>query len=180
MRSVALTFGLICGCLASLAEAGQYKIGGIVIDVPTKFEGPVTAQPDARARTYAFTVGTASPLLPSTVLQVTVYNATADGQAGGSADISKRYLLRMLRAVERRRTEYQQSAPKEILLAGFPGSEVSWQGKANGIGTNGKMFCITTKSELLFFHVMGGGSAPNADMAAAIKAVESAESSEAE
>jgi hypothetical protein len=36
------------------------------------------------------------------------------------------------------------------------------------------MYCIVTESGLLFFHVMGGGSAPNADMVAAIKAVESA------
>ena len=80
----------------------------------------------------------------------------------------------MLEGIERRRTEYQKTAAKDVRVAGFPGSVASWQGKVNGIGTNGKMFCIVTKSELLFFHVMGGGSTPNADMAAAIKAVESA------
>jgi hypothetical protein len=30
------------------------------------------------------------------------------------------------------------------------------------------MYCIVTEAGLLFFHVMGGGSAPNTDMAAAI------------
>lgn len=174
MRAVAVMAGLICGGLASFSEAGQFKIGGIAIDVPGNFEGPVTAQPDARAQTYTFAVRTASPLLSSTVLQVTVYDAAVDVQAGSSADIAKRYLLRMLQGVERRRTEYQQSTSKEIILAGFPGSLVSWKGKANGIGTNGKMYCINSTSGLMFFHVMGGGSAPNADMGAAIKAVESA------
>jgi len=94
MRTVPLAVGLMCGCLAFFAEASQFRFGGLAIDVPTKFEGPVTAQPDERARTYAFTVRTASPLLPSTVLKITVYDTAADVQAGSSADISKRYLLR--------------------------------------------------------------------------------------
>ena len=112
MRTVAIMTGLICGGLASLSEAGQFQIGGIAIDVPAAFEGPVTTQPDTRAQTYAFTVRTTSPSVASTVLQVTVYDAAEDVQAGGVAGITKRYLLRMLQGVERRRTEYQQTTSK--------------------------------------------------------------------
>lgn len=64
------------------------------------------------------------------------------------------------------------SEPRSIRLAGIPGAEGAWTGKANGFETNGSMFCIVSESALVFFHVMGGGDSPNPDMAAAIKAVE--------
>jgi hypothetical protein len=67
---------------------------------------------------------------------------------------------------------------KEVRVAGFPSSVASWQGKANGIGTNGRMFCIVTISEIVFFHVMGGGNVASAEMPPAIKTVESARSSQ--
>jgi hypothetical protein len=174
MRAVALVAGLICSGLAALSEAGEFKIGEIAIDVPARFEGPVTAQAGTRARTHAFTVRAPNPLLPSTVLQVTEYHAAEEAHAGSPTDVAQRFLSQMLEGIERRRTEYQKTVAKEVQLAGFAGSVASWQGKANGIGTNGTMFCIVTKSELLFFHVMGGGNTPNADMVAAIKAVENA------
>lgn len=78
----------------------------------------------------------------------------------------------MLQGIKRRRTEYRQLEPKSISLAGAPGAEVTWTGKANGLDTNGEMFCIVSGSGLVFLHVMGGGSSPDADMAAAISAVE--------
>jgi hypothetical protein len=176
MRKVVRVLGLLFIVCAPSVRAGEFKIDGVAIDVPGRFEGPASAQSDAHTRSYVFTVRANNALSPSTVLQVTASNPATDAQAGGSglADISQRYLLQMLQGIERRRTEYRKSVSKEVRVAGFPGSVVSWQGKVSGIGTNGKMFCIVTKSELLFFHVMGGGSVPNADMAAAIKAVENA------
>lgn len=173
MRGVVRILWLLLITVAPSVRAGEFKVNGIALDVPARFEGPAAAQPDTHARTYAFTVPAASPLLPSTVLQVSAY-AAADAKAKRSTAVSQRYLSQMLEGIERRRTEYRASAPEEIRVAGLPGSAVSWQGKANGIGTNGKMYCIVTEAGLLFFHVMGGGSAPNADMAAVIKAVESA------
>jgi hypothetical protein len=173
-KIVSRVLGLLFIAVAPSVRAGEFKVEGIAIDVPARFEGPISAQPDARAQTHAFTVRATNSLSPSAVLQVTVYGVAADAKAERPADVSQRYLSQMLQGIGRRRTEYRKSALKEIRLAGFPGSVVSWQGKANGIGTNGKMFCIVTKSELLFFHVIGGGSVPNADMAVAIKAVENA------
>lgn len=176
MREAVRILGLIFVALASSVRAGEFKVDGIAIDVPWRFEGPTSGQPDAHSRTYAFTVHASNVLSPSTVLQVTEYGLATDAQAGrpGLPGITQQYLSQMLQGIGRRRTEYQLSAAKEIRVAGYPGSVASWQGKANGIGTNGKMFCISTNSGLLFFHVMGGGNAPNADMAAAIKAVENA------
>lgn len=174
MHKVVRVLGLLLIAFAASVRAGEFKVGGIAIDVPVRFEGPASAQSDANTRTYAFAVRARNSLSPSTVLQITVYGAAADIQAGRSADVSQRYLSQMLEGIEHRRSEYQRSASRKVRVAGYPGSVASWQGKANGIGTNGRMFCIVTESELLFFHVMGGGSVPNADMAAAIKAVENA------
>jgi hypothetical protein len=174
IRRVAWLLGLVLVAFASAAPATEFKVGGVAIDVPSRFEGPASAQSEAQAKVYVFTVRAASSLTPSSVLQVTEYGAATDPQVERPAAVSQRYLLQMLEGIERRRTEYRASAPQEIRVAGLPGSVVAWQGKANGIGTNGKMYCIVTESALVFFHVMGGGSVPNADMAAAIKAVESA------
>lgn len=174
MRKVVPVLGLLLVVFASSIRADEFKVEGITIDLPARFEGPVSAQPDARAQTYAFAVRATNSLTPSSVLQITVYDATTDVQAERPAAVSQRYLSQMLEGIQRRRTEYRASAPQDIRVAGLPGSMVSWQGKANGIGTNGKMYCIVTEAGLLFFHVMGGGNVPNADMAAAIKAVESA------
>lgn len=174
MREAVCVLLLLAVAASASVRAGEFKVNGIVIDVPARFEGPVSAQPDASAQTHAFTVRAASSLTPSSVLQISVYGATADAKAERPTAVSQRYLLQMLEGIERRRTEYRASAPQDIRVAGLPGSVVSWQGKASGIGTNGKMYCIVNESGLLFFHVMGGGGVPNTDMAAAIKAVESA------
>jgi hypothetical protein len=100
---VVRVLGLLTVVATASVRADEFKVDGIVINVPAKFEGPVTAQPDTHARTYAFTVRASSPLLPSTVLQVTVYDAAADAQAGSSADVAQRYLSQMLEGIERRR-----------------------------------------------------------------------------
>lgn len=134
----ARVLGLFIGA-APFVQAGEFKVSGIALDVPARFEGPVSAQTDASAQTHAFTVRAASSLTPSSVLQVTVYGAATDAQVERPAAVSQRYLSQMLEGIERRRTEYRASASQEVRVAGLPGSVVSWQGKANGIGTNGKM-----------------------------------------
>lgn len=142
---------------APFVQAGEFKVNGIALDVPARFEGPTSAQPDASSQTHAFTVRATSALTAASVLQITVYGAATDAKAERPSTVSQRYLLQMLEGIERRRTEYRASAPQEIRVAGHPDSVVSWQGKANGIGTNGKMYCIVTEAGLVFFHVMGGG-----------------------
>jgi hypothetical protein len=173
MRKIGCIAGALCLAFASSARAEEFEIAGFALDVPARFEGPVTAEPDAHSKTYAFAVHTVVSS-PSTVLQITVYDPGIDlGQSKSAelAELSQRYLLQMLQGIERRRTEYRQSEPQSIRLAGTPAAEVTWSGKANGLETNGKMFCVVSGSGLVFLHVMGGGSSPNADMAAAIGAV---------
>lgn len=173
-RIAARILGLLVIAIAQSVRADEFKLNGIAVDVPANFDGPVSAQPDVGAQTHAFSVRAPSSLTPSSVLQVTVYGSITVAEAERPAAVSQRYLSQMLEGIERRRTEYHASAPEEIRVAGLPGSVVSWRGRTNGIGTNGKMYCIVTESGLMFFHVMGGGNAPNADMAAAIEAVERA------
>lgn len=126
MRSVALAFGLIGVCMLPFAEAGQFKIDGIVVEVPKTFDGPTIARPDARAQTHVFAAWSNSPLVPSSVLQITEYGAATDANAGRPEAVSQQYLLQMLEGIERRRTEYRASAPVGIRVAGLPGSVVSW------------------------------------------------------
>jgi hypothetical protein len=153
--------------------AQEFEVDGFVIDVPTRFEGPASAEPDANSKTYVVSVP-AIDQSPSTVLQITTYDSGVDlhrSKNSESAEIPRLYLLQMLQGIERR-TEYRRSEPGSIRLAGNPGAEATWTGKADRLLTNGKMFCVVSESGLLFFHVMGGGGSPNPDTAAAIKAVE--------
>jgi hypothetical protein len=77
----AQVLGLLVIAAAPIAQAGEFTIDGIAIDVPARFEGPVSAQPDASAQSDAFTVRAASTLMPYSVLQITVYSAAADPNA---------------------------------------------------------------------------------------------------
>ena len=166
-------------CFAWLAfapsiQAAEFGVAGLAIDVPARFEGPVSTEIDGSSKTSAFTVPSAG-LSPATVLQITAVDlggALSQRDDAELAEISQRYLLQMLQGIERRRTEYRRSEPKSIRLGSVPAAEVAWTGKANGLETNGKMFCVVSESGLVFFHVMGGGGSPNVDMAAAIKAIE--------
>lgn len=165
--------GLLCLATCSV-QAEDFSVAEFVIDVPMRFEGPASAEPDANTKTYAFAVPRVGPS-PGAVLQITfvIQEAALSRHADSELlESSQRYLLQMLQGIERRRTEYQRSEPKSIRLGSVPAAEVAWTGKANGLDTNGKMFCVVSESGLVFFHVMGGGSSPNADMVAAIKAVE--------
>lgn len=61
MYKAVRVFGLVSLAFASSVCAEEFEVSGFVIDVPTRFEGPASAEPDARSKTYAFTVPAAGP-----------------------------------------------------------------------------------------------------------------------
>lgn len=174
MQRTGYIVGMACLAFAPLIEAKGFEVGGLFVDVPARFEGPSSAEPNPNSKTYAFVVPSVT-LSPSTVLQITTVDLGVDlsRQKGSQlTEISNQYLMQMLAGIERRRTEYRRSDPISIRLGGIPGVEATWSGKLNGLETNGVIFCVATGAEIIFLHVFGDGAAPNLDMAIAIKAVE--------
>jgi len=166
-RWAALLLILTCPPL----HAADFSIGQFLINVPARFQGPVTTKSDAQVLAYSFSVpGSASGL------QAVIQETDVRGSNLSNAeliDISRRYLAKMLQAVERRRSDFRKSEPATIKLAGSPASEVTWTGRTNGVMNNGRLFCVANGSDILFLHVMGAGAVPDADMSAAIKAIQS-------
>lgn len=148
------------------------EVWPISIEPPKDFEGPIQQQAQggtAVAWTRKETDGTA------TLLQVTTYNvgmtiakmSPEDGYAG-----ARQYLGEMLAGVARRRTDFKQTEPVRMQLAGRPAARVSWTGKMNGMPTNGVMFCVIVGTYMVNLHTQGSGSTPTPSMQAAMKSIE--------
>jgi hypothetical protein len=176
---VFLAWQVICvACLGSAhaAQSREFRVTGFSLEVPVKFEGPSVTQPDSASTIYSFTAQQVGFLQP-TILQITSIELGEDLRKKGDPEISgmlRQYLSQMLQGIESRREEYRDSPASHVRLAGAPGAKISWSGKTDGAYTNGMMFCGVTSTGLVFFHVVGSGKSPTTDMAAAIKAVESA------
>lgn len=168
----AVSVTLLCWVSPDVHSA-EFPIGGFVLNVPAKFQGPVALKSEAMVNAYTFTVPGAV-LEKSTGLQLVVQETDMLASQLTEAElveISRRYLSNMLQAVGRRRTDFRKSEPTAITLAGAPASEVSWTGRMNGHMSNGRLYCLATGSDILFLHVMGPGAVPDADMKTAIQAI---------
>ena len=167
--------GLFIFLVCTPLYCADFWIGPFVIDVPTRFQGPLTTKSEPQLHAYSFSVPSTNAG-QSTALQVVFQENDLHGAKMTDAELietSQRYLDNMLLAVERRRTEFRKSAPTAIKLADTQASEVTWTGRMNGLMNNGQLFCLATGSDILFLHVMGAGVVPDEDMSAAIKAVRS-------
>jgi hypothetical protein len=168
-RFAALLIFLGCSPLYS----ADFAVGPFLIEMPAKFQGPITTKSEAQLHAYSFSIPRMSAGL-STGLQIVFQETGLRGSQMSEAELietSRRYLANMLAAVERHRTEFRKGEPATVKLADMPASEVAWTGRMAGFMNNGRLFCIATGSDILFLHVMGAGAVPDEDMTAAISAV---------
>lgn len=157
------------------AEAAPFSTDGITLDIPVGFEGPVTQNgPDTRA--FAFTKQSLAPSV-RTLLQISIFDApsgsipptlTKDELSKGS----EKYVLDMLKGVERRRTEFKQSTVTHLLLGGTHASKVEWKGRLDGVATNGVMYCVIARGKVVWFHTQDSTNEVTSNMKEAIKAIE--------
>ena len=172
IRRVAAGFAVASALAWTIANAAGYEVWPISINPPPDFEGPIRQQKEG-ADVVAWT--RKLPDGSGTLLQVTTYrlptllpNLSGDDSYAGA----KKYLADMLGGIERRRTEFHQSEPVRINLAGRPAARISWTGTMGDRPTNGVMYCVIVGSYMVNLHTQGSGSAPSESMKSAMKSIE--------
>lgn len=160
------------------AAATDFQFYGVRIAIPEEFTGPVRASPSSRAETVAFSSLHGSGAA-NNVVQLTRYDlgqpirlTTTDE----SFEAASKYLLEMLRGIERRRTSYTQTSPEMVRLGGNVGARAAWKGQLNGAAVNGVMYSFMTGSQAIFLHAFGPGDAPDSQLLRAIRAIEALQS----
>jgi hypothetical protein len=111
------------------------------------------------------------------LLQVSVYDfgsqlaeRSREEVAGGA----EKYLSEFLGGVERRRTDYAQSAVKHLKLAGEPAAAATWTGKAGPASVVGVMYCVVLRNRFVVsLHTQDLGAEPTSAMRDAMAAIES-------
>jgi hypothetical protein len=173
MKATRVTLLCFLCAFANYAAAGDFHFHGITIAIPAAFDGPMGAKPNSAANMVGFAVpGTAG--VPTNTLQISHIEVTEkipDQSDSERFETLSKYLLNMLGAVERRRTEYSQTPPEKVHLGHFLAVRASWKGKAQDFQVNGVVYCVLVGSGIVFVYTSGPGEKPDAQQMLAIKAV---------
>lgn len=175
MKKWCAAFALV-GTLAysHAATAAEFRFDPIRLVVPDDFSGPIRAAPDSHSETVAFS-RSSEPGTSATVLQLTRFDFEQPLPSNSeveSFETASKYLLDMLRGIERTRTSYTQALPEKVLLDGKVGARSAWKGELRGVPVNGVMYAIVIGNRVIFLHAFGTGDTPDAQLLFAIQAIE--------
>lgn len=171
-----LPVSLVLLLIAQPAVAAGVGFGGVRIDLPAQYSGPVRKKPNPTVETMTFVMFHQSGV-PSDNVVLTRYefgdkipqNLSDDDLEKGATQ----YLLQTIDSIGKARSSYTQTEPHEIRLGGRVGSQSSWTGFLQGAPTNGKMYCLIVGTQVVIIHAFGGGDHPSKDLTAAMHAIES-------
>jgi hypothetical protein len=175
-RGAAAAVLLLTLASVAVAAAERFRFEGGSIDVPAGFTGPLEQRRGDEVTLYGFTkrhLGRES----STLMQITVYRAPSDLSQipkDQEAREAERYLVQFLGGVERRRTNFSPGAVESIVVDGKHVARVKWRGQAEGHQMHGVMYCYINGRQVVTFHTQDFDFAPPDNMAAAVRAFESA------
>jgi hypothetical protein len=155
--------------------AAPFSTDGITLDIPAGFEGPVT-QNNMDGRAFGYSKQSLAPGI-RTLLQITIVDP---GNNANPATLTKeelsqgaeKYVLDFLQSVERSRTEFKKGNVAHLVLGGIPAAKISWQGNAQGIATNGIMYCVIVGGNVVLLHTQDAGNKATGNMREAIGAFE--------
>ena len=161
---------------ASLAAAEPFRFEAGVLAIPAGFTGPTEQRRGRELALYGFAKRHPGRET-STLLQVTVLtppSGVADVPKDQEARAAEKYLLELLGAVERRRTEFARGAVEAIVIDGKAVARVGWRGRGNGEPMTGRMYCYLHGRSVVGFHAQDFDFAPPENLAAAVRAFETA------
>ena len=159
---------------AHAAAANEFQFAPIRLVVPEALYGPVRANPDPHSETVVFSRSSESDAT-ATVLQLTRFDfekPVPSNSERESFENASKYLLDMLRGIERQRTSYTQTPPEMVSLGGKVGARSAWKGNLNEVPVNGVMYAIVIGRRVIFLHAFGTGDTPDAQLLLAIQAIE--------
>lgn len=123
---------------ASVAFGGQARVKSFSLDLPKGFGGPIT-QSSGPAEIVAF----AKPhegQETNSLIQFTIVNlqkVPSDADLRSATVTNKKYLMKLIDGIERRRTKFWKGNYREISIAGIPGNKIEWSGNVEEIGMKG-------------------------------------------
>ena len=144
---------------------------------PAGFSGPLSASPGDGAETYAYSRDRPEGQ-PRTLLQITKFDSGDRLKNLSESErhaLTRRYLSEFLKGIERRRTNYKQSEPTDLVLGGEPAARAEWSGSIGGIEAHGVMYAVIVGPVVYQLHTQDSVSAPEVDMQNAVRSIESLE-----
>lgn len=166
-------------CLLLLVRAAtlsaQYEDGPIRLAVPAGFEGPEVETTSPGFKTAGF-VRDIPGTQRGTVLQITTIDLDQAGLSLsdlGEGDPTEALLDEFLASVERHRDNFQLVSRGRMELSGLPAARGEWRGIGGGRGKHGVIYCVIVGSRVVSFHAQTFDDAPEGDLAAAVRSIES-------
>lgn len=173
MRTLRRGLILAMVCFAGYANAAGFQWHGLTIAIPPGFDGPIESRPGAYAESVGFAVpGTVG--VPTNTLQMARLQLPGTPPAMSDDErfqFLSMQLTKMMKALERRRTSYSQTAFEKVKLGSLFAVRSAWTGKDQDIQMNGVFYCLLIDSGVIFLQTSGPGDKPDGQQALAISAL---------
>jgi hypothetical protein len=168
---------------AALAGAAEFRFEGGSVEVPPGFIGPMEQRRGDDLVMYAFTKrhpvrGTA------TLMQISVFrpppgDPSATAGEGDGMRMAEKCVREFVEGVERRRTDFSRGDVESVAIDGRAVARISWRGRLQGEPMRGVMYCHIRGPLGISFHAQDFEFSPPGDIAAVVRAFETASFAEA-
>lgn len=173
MRSLIVCLMLLLVRATTLSA--QYEDGPVRLHVPAGFEGPQVQASSPEMKMVAW-VRPIPGTERGTLLQITIVDADAAGLSVprlGPARAAEALVDEFLSSMQRRRDSYEVVSRGRIELSGLPAARGEWRGIGGGRGMHGTVYCVIVGARVVMLHTQTFDDAPEEDLAAAVRAIES-------
>ncbi|MEP7242270.1 MAG: hypothetical protein ABI885_01140 [Gammaproteobacteria bacterium] len=165
-----------CAALLSLQplQAMAAVVGPVTLEIPQGFQ-PAQTQRNGKTLISAWTKSSRDKHVKA-LLQVSIYDYSAKLAKTPASEMqagAEKYLREFLGGIERRRSQYSQSAVTQMVLAGAPAARAAWHGKIGPMDVVGVMYStILDNRYVVSLHTQDLGMEPTSAMLEAMHAIE--------
>jgi hypothetical protein len=162
-----------CAARLRAASAASFDAAHFSIDLPDGYIGPAEHIAGA-AVSRGFRKPYPGTAL-NTVILITVQEmgATFGRQVGSERmRLTRETLDPIVAGIEDNRAGFRKSAPRDVVLAGYPGLQVRWSGAAQGVAFEGIVYCVLVGSRAYAIQLQDPAGRGKERLAEAMRAVE--------
>lgn len=172
--------GALCALVSILAvvcaspvNAETATVGPVKLDIPAGFQ-TAAAETRGNARVAGWVKGDATT---KTLIQVSIFDSGSNVPGAPDEKVlsaaADQHLGELLKRLERRRTNYTQTAFEHLKLAGLPAARSTWKGNVGNIPAVGVMYCVIVNNRVLVsLHTQDVGTVVSPAMREAMNAFE--------
>lgn len=174
LRSIVflLTFAVhACSIAGSDQQSAPARIGNVVLDVPTGFNGPDRTSPNPSSELHVYF---SQKGLPPTLLQLTrviTPEARSDLTETVTYEAATHFLKGFLHTFSKNVQGWQVSSIERVKVGGNSMARAKWSGSYHGIPTQGEMYLLVLGKEGYCFHTFGQSDVQNNTLKSSVKAI---------